>query len=224
MNLFAAATAGFSFPHHVLAGMPSYAVTDVAHARLQSISFFLMAFFVSAFCVQRLWNYLQKDFQRLPRLSYSKAVGLVSLWGLLFIVVLTMISGARELMTPGAWKKQGATYTLAQPQQSTAALDQKQRLEALKAALTLYANTHDNRFPAHDFVPEIHEALWQAEGSGKRFVYVGGKSTESPAKPLVYEPASGKDERDRLVLLTNGDIKEMPLNEIYESLGAERRP
>lgn len=40
-------------------------------------------------------------------------MGLVVLWGLLFIVVLAMISGARELMTPGAWEKQGATYRLA---------------------------------------------------------------------------------------------------------------
>ena len=27
-------------------------------------------------------------------------------------VVLAMISGARELMTPGAWEKHGATYRL----------------------------------------------------------------------------------------------------------------
>ncbi len=37
---------------------------------------------------------------------------MVVLWGLLFTVVLAMISGARELMTPGAWEKQGATYRL----------------------------------------------------------------------------------------------------------------
>ena len=33
-------------------------------------------------------------------------------WGSLFVLVLTMISGARELMTPGAWKKDGITYVL----------------------------------------------------------------------------------------------------------------
>ena len=52
------------------------------------------------------------DFTRLPRLSYSKALAMVVLWGLLFVVVLTMISGARELMTPGAWKKNGITYSV----------------------------------------------------------------------------------------------------------------
>ena len=36
----------------------------------------------------------------------------VVLWGLLFMLVLTMISGARELLTPGAWEKKGATYQL----------------------------------------------------------------------------------------------------------------
>ena len=67
---------------------------------------------VSAGLIQLLWNSLRKSFTRLPRLNYPRAIGLVVLWGLLFIVVLTMISGARELMTPGAWEKQGATYRL----------------------------------------------------------------------------------------------------------------
>ena len=42
----------------------------------------------------------------------GKALGVVFLWGLLFVLVLTMISGARELMTPGAWEKKGLTYRL----------------------------------------------------------------------------------------------------------------
>ncbi len=80
--------------------------------RLQTISFFLLCFLVSALFIQLVWNGLRKDFTRLPRLSYPKALGLVSLWGLLFVLVLTMISGARELMTPGAWDKVGSTYRL----------------------------------------------------------------------------------------------------------------
>jgi hypothetical protein len=62
--------------------------------------------------VKGLWNYLAKDFQKLPRMSYGKALAAVTLWGLLFLLVLSMISGARELMTPGAWEKQGLTYKL----------------------------------------------------------------------------------------------------------------
>lgn len=96
------------------AGMPSvYGVlTEVARARIENLSFFLAGFFLSALGVKWLWNVLQKDFTRLPRLTYGKALALVTLWGLLFVLILTMISGARELMTPGAWKRDGVTYRL----------------------------------------------------------------------------------------------------------------
>ena len=77
------------------------------------------AYFFLAFVVQSLWNTLKKDFTRLPRLSYFRACGFVTLWGLLFVVVLTMISGARELMTPGAWKRRATTYELAEPLAAT---------------------------------------------------------------------------------------------------------
>src|SRR5438309_1420396 len=101
-------------PPVAYAGMPSLTLTDVGRMRAQTISFFLFGFLLSAWLIQRLWNYLRKDFTILPRLTYGKAVGMVSLWGLLFVLVLTMISGARELMTPGAWKKSGFTYKLAE--------------------------------------------------------------------------------------------------------------
>jgi hypothetical protein len=70
---------------------------------------------VSAGLVCWIWNALRTDFPRLPRLSYFKGLGLVFLWGLLFLLVLTMISGARELMTPGAWEKKGLLYELKSP-------------------------------------------------------------------------------------------------------------
>ena len=74
----------------------------------------LIAFTIGAFVamVQSLWNSLQKEFTVLPRLTYSRAMVLVSLWGLIFVIVLTMISGARELMTPDAWTRQGWTYNV----------------------------------------------------------------------------------------------------------------
>src|SRR5262245_43624975 len=102
-------------PGTVVAGMPSVTLTDAARLRVQNISFFLACVLVCAAIIRFLWNYLRKDFTFLPRLSYGKALGLVTLWGLLFVLVLTMISGARELMTPGAWEKQGATYRLKGP-------------------------------------------------------------------------------------------------------------
>jgi hypothetical protein len=104
-----------------LAGMPAALPSDLPTrlrlhdsfaARLSAISFFLIGILLSAFIVQSLWNYLRRDFQFLPPLTMLKSLALVTLWGLLFVIVLTMISGARELMTPGAWKKQGFTYEL----------------------------------------------------------------------------------------------------------------
>ena len=90
-------------------------LTNVAKLRLDAISFFALCLFGVAWVIQAVWNSLAKDFPRLPRISYARSLGLMGLWGLLFLLVLTMISGARELMTPGAWKKNGLTYQLVEP-------------------------------------------------------------------------------------------------------------
>jgi len=89
-----------------LAGMRVVVLTDLARFRLHTISLFIVVLLVCAALVQLLWNHLRADFARLPRLTYGKAIGFVVLWGLLFVIVLAMISGARELMTPAAWEKQ----------------------------------------------------------------------------------------------------------------------
>lgn len=113
--------AGWLYARRLLGGMPSIlptdyeftpALTELTLARLQAISFFLMAFFVSSLIIQGLWNHLASGVPRMPRLSYGRALCLVLLCGMLFAIVLTMISGARELMTPGAWEKEGWTYRL----------------------------------------------------------------------------------------------------------------
>ena len=96
----------------ILAGMSTFTLTDLARMRIDAISFFLLVLLLSAWGVQRLWNALAKDFVRLPTMSYKRALGVITLWGFLFVLVLTMISGARELLTPGAWEKNGATYKL----------------------------------------------------------------------------------------------------------------
>jgi hypothetical protein len=111
---FALSASAFLFltPRLALAGMPLVTLTDVAKLRVEVISFFLMGMLLSAAVVMLVWNGLARDFAWLPRLNFARACGVVVLWGLLFVVVLTMISGARELMTPGAWEKQGVTYKL----------------------------------------------------------------------------------------------------------------
>jgi hypothetical protein len=97
------------------AGMPApWVLTDSAFTRLSTVSFFLAIIFSSAALIRLIWNSLRVSFPRLPHLSYGRALALMCLWGLLFLVVLLMVSAARELMTPGAWERDGAIYKLKQ--------------------------------------------------------------------------------------------------------------
>jgi hypothetical protein len=111
----------FLFAAPALAGMPSplpmdvakvLRLTEPAEMRLETISFFSAALLISPLVVRGLWNSVARDFPRLPRITYGKSLALVLIWGLLFLVVLTMIAATRELMTPGTWQKQGLLYTL----------------------------------------------------------------------------------------------------------------
>ncbi len=97
-------------PTRLLAGMPQVVLDDVGGMRLEVISFFAVGLLLLTWLVKLAWNFLRRDFSRLPRLTYWRALSLVFLMGCLFLFILTMISGARELLTPGAWKKDGYTY------------------------------------------------------------------------------------------------------------------
>src|SRR3954447_3194860 len=145
------------------AGMPMPRLNDVVRLRLENISFFLAGFLLSAFLIQLLWNYLRRDWPALPRLNYPKALGLVTLWGLLFVLVLTMISGARELMTPAAWEPDGATYKVARKDQPAAAdRDEVRRrqVERLRDTLWEYARKNGDRFPGARTEPGITPDVW----------------------------------------------------------------
>jgi len=210
----------FNFP--ALAGMPAplpanpervMRLGDSPIARLQAISFFLLVFLLSALAFRAIWNYLRRDFPTVPRLSYGRAVAGVFLVGLLFVIVLTMISGARELMTPGAWRKQGATYKLAEnpgpsdPVQSELAA-RRQHLERLRTALWQFAATHGGRFPTPAETNVLPSELWQVPSAGGlRYLYVAGRSAGFGPEVLAYEPELDPDVR--LVLRMNGDIAEM---------------
>jgi hypothetical protein len=119
--LLAAAGCWLSSATVAWAGMGQVTLSDVprvltlsnlAKFRLDAISFFLLVILGSTWIIQQIWNSLSRDVPKLPRLSYLRALSLVALWGLLFVLVLAMISGARELMTPGAWEKKGFAYQL----------------------------------------------------------------------------------------------------------------
>lgn len=101
------------FADQACAGMPSPpTLTTLAKARLHIVSFFIVTFLVMSYAVLLIWNSMRKSFPALPKLTYRRAMVFVGLWGAVFVLILTMIAGARELMTPGAWKKSGAIYKL----------------------------------------------------------------------------------------------------------------
>lgn len=204
---------------HLLAGMPSVQLTDLAKLRLENISFFLAGFLLCAFLIQLLWNYLAIDWTFLPRLTYGKAVGLVTLWGLLFVLVLTMISGARELMTPGAWEKKGATYQLVDDAKPAKLQERKQQLEKLRELLWKHADDHDGAFPATRSA--LPTPFWNVpDPSGMQYVYVAGTRGKE-ATPLAFEPELFGTER--LVLCVDGVIRTMTSDAIVQALPAEKR-
>lgn len=223
-----------------LAGMPSPLPTNWTNAstprwaaryeaggspdtafRWQAISFFVAILLGSTLLVRWSWNALRRDLAWLPRLTFGRAFSLVVLWGLLFVLVLTMISGARELMTPGAWRKQGWTYKLADADAGVTptAGDREARrggLEQLRTALWQYAATHEGRFPARDD-PTIASTLWAVpEAAGFTFLYVPDRRAENRGRLLVFEPEIEGSERQ--VLLTNGMLGTMETTAIESAL------
>lgn len=203
----------------VLAGMPVIVVNEVPKLRMQAISFFLLAFFGCALGVKLIWNYLQRDFSALPRISYLKAVGLTLLLGLLFMTVLTMISGARELMTPGAWQKKGATYELKDDIRETRRMLVETQLRSLARILDRY-ELQNGAFPPHEFVPEIPESEWSAGASGGRFIYLAGRKRDL-LEPRVLAFAPGHPDEERAVLLTNMQMVTLHPVEIRRRLDRE---
>jgi hypothetical protein len=209
----------------VQAGMPSVGLTEVASMRLEAISFFLVGFLLSSLAIKGLWNWLATDFAWLPRLSYAKACGLVGLWGLLFVIVLTMISGARELMTPGAWKKNGATYEIAsadEPQHTVrdSAIERFDHLRRLTDRLRQFASEHDGNFPATESDLSLSPDEWLVpRQGGLRYVYVTGCKTSDRDAPLVYEPSI--DGGEVFVATADGGVTQLPFDEVLRKLDAK---
>jgi hypothetical protein len=190
--------------------------------RLQAISFFLAVLFVCAAVTMLLWNYLRRDFAWLPRLTFAKALAGVLLWGLLFVMVLSMIAGARELMTPGAWKRQGVTYKLSGESDKTSQSVRRAHLERLRTALWHYAAKHNGKFPSRTD-DSISSDLWEIpDTGGMEFFYRSGSSVDQLTSLLVYEPELDADER--LALLSSGEIVSLPTTEINRRLSQGEKP
>jgi hypothetical protein len=169
-----------------------------------------------------------KEIPILPRLSFPRAVGVIVLWGLLFVLILTMISGARELMTPGAREKVGLTYRLV-PENPPIAAQITARVESIESLRKRLQSWESGRDKADG--PAALPDIWlRVDGvEGGRYVYV-------PAKPIIrdnrhdfdsdtriwaYESESVGSER--LVLLRSGAVQWMPPPEIARCLKAAER-
>ena len=203
----------FAFVSRARAGMTVYDLNDVVRLRLEDISFFTVLLLLCGLGIRFLWNYLAKDFVGWPKLTFGKALSLTALLSLLMLLVLSMISGARELLTPGAWRRQGSAYRL---NDSASEPLRRASLEGLRAALQVYCQTHGGKYPEHDFVPEIPDKVWQSpDAVGTRYIYFG--HPKSPASLVACEPISFGDKR--FVLLGSGQIETMTTATIREQVG-----
>jgi hypothetical protein len=213
-----------------LAGMPTPRLTDSVTMQLSTISFFLMALFASALVIKWLWNWLARDFERLPRVTYRVSLGLVTLWGILFVLVLTMIAGARELLTPGAWQQHGFLYKLdGAPNETEPAAttedqqlaERQEQLRRIKERLWEHAARNEGRFP--ESIKDINdETLWQTPGAVRLlYRYNSGKTVDGQAEVLVYEPGISET---RLALITDGSIIELEAAALYQRLDKEGQP
>jgi hypothetical protein len=213
------------------AGMPSASIdlTEIAQLRLQSISFFLLLFLLSAWGLKKLWNMLARDFPKLPVITYKAALAGTFLWGLMFLFVLTMISGARELLTPGAWEKDGRTYRLtdSESEQETKAAaaallkERRSKLAELRSALFMHVATHDGSYPAKIEDASFADEFWMQPGDlNVKYGYVPGEKQSDQVRPLAFEQAVYGDEQ-QLILFTDGAIKQLSLKAARETLSGK---
>lgn len=211
-------------PTEAWAGMPYWTLSDLARFRFSSISFFLFGLLLAAVGFRALWNQLRRDVPRLPELGLRSALAAVLLSGLAFDLVLTLISGGRELMTPGAWVKTGTTRHLKSelPEADARLLfARKQQLERLRVALWSWAAAHGNALPPHDEQPELPAALWEtADGTHVRFIYVPGAKLERAEELVAYEP--GLYGAERLALFADGEIELRSAASLRQAVEARR--
>jgi hypothetical protein len=221
------------------AGMPEFVpdestrrlvLSDAGQLRYGAISFFLMVLLLSPLVVRWLWNSLARDFPKLPRMTYFKSLGVVVAWGLLFLVVLTMIATTREIMTPGVWEKQGLLYKI--PENLTSQptsdpkyfLERKQNIQQLKTALWHYAAQHQGTFPPSNQIVTIAPGFIEVPGTRKLlYDYVEGQTVQVDNAPhiLIYEYESYVKESkldELFVLRTNGEISILPWDNIRKEL------
>ncbi|MDF1754679.1 MAG: hypothetical protein P1U89_17980 [Verrucomicrobiales bacterium] len=209
--------------------MPSFSLTDLAKMRLEVLSFFLATFLVSALILKAIWNYLAPDFSWMPRVTYRKSLAILTIAGLFLYVVLTMISGARELMTPGAWKKEGPTYRLrTDDEKAIPTTHRKMMIQNLSQRLSEYATTNNGKFPPQRLGPEIPVESWIFSMDGKismPFEYIAGQTlstTDEEKTVIAYEPPIAGP--NRFALFSDGSIGNFDWTILREIIVSQRNP
>jgi hypothetical protein len=201
--------------------MPRF--TDMARARLEVMSFFVFTYLLLALVYRWIWNSLARDFPKLPRLSFRGALGALIVCGLFIYVVLTMISGARELLTPGAWERSGVLYKIREPEQSPKPwleVARRGSLERLRAALWKYSAKHGGAFPTESSSEGIPDEAWSSiDPNGLPLVYVQGGRQDVGTNVIAYEP--GSFGANRFVLLSNGEVIQIGATELKDRINAQ---
>jgi hypothetical protein len=131
-----------------------------------------------------------------------------------------MISGARELMTPGAWQPNGATYKLRDKVSATTDHSSEQeiaarrlRLKRLAASLMTFADEHGGRFPTQAEFEELPNDIRRFAGaSGLHFAYVPHLDRQGEPRMLAFEPVSYGSLP--LALFTDGAIRQADGSEL----------
>lgn len=190
---------------HAFAGMTVVSLTDMARMRLDALSFFLFLYFFITWLVKLTWNQLATAFTGMPQLDYRRALGLVFVTGLLFYVVLTMISGARELLTPGAWEKQGVGYRQRERQSDLTKEERQKKMRALQEVIWNYARSHEGNAPPSPLVREMNPDDWLYPDGGL-YCLMPGVKPGGGRQILVYEPSAAGGRR--FVLLADGTIED----------------
>jgi len=184
-------------------------LTDVAKMRIESLSFFIAAYLLMALFVKWLWNYLAQSFDKLPALNYKRALALALISGLFLYVVLTMISGARELLTPGAWQKKGYGYKL--EESATSGPDRSAQALLLRDALWQFSKQNNGQFPSSLFIDEI-----TLTGAQNHFAYLSTSGPSDEKNLLAYE--INTTAKSRTVILTDGSIETWQTSKVKEAL------
>lgn len=220
--------------------MPSYSLSDIVTARLEVISFFLMMALGMALVFQKCWNVLARDFSAMPVLNYRKSVAIIFVASLFCGLILTMISGARELMTPGAWTKVGAVYKLSEPKREPIVwLDHARRrgMVQFRDALWEYASRHDGKLPDDPITAGIPQSIWRSPDlSGTPYGYLSRpgqklKTLDLPKEPateaevdpeshvLAYEPFTFGEER--YALLSSGEVIKLSAKQLHSRVDSD---